>query len=90
MEALRTSYSERRADHIQPPDPKPDASQSFERSAARRKPTPTAGILRGTLHKGGRDTIERFEAIAPPVITDGEQRKYHNFWLLGRRAEVRP
>jgi 5-methyltetrahydropteroyltriglutamate--homocysteine methyltransferase len=27
-----------------------------------------------------RDTIERFEATRSPVITDGEQRKYHNFW----------
>lgn len=27
-----------------------------------------------------RDTIARFEATGSPVITDGEQRKYHNFW----------
>jgi 5-methyltetrahydropteroyltriglutamate--homocysteine methyltransferase len=27
-----------------------------------------------------RDTIERFEATGSPVITDGEQRKYENFW----------
>src|SRR5688572_2538176 len=27
-----------------------------------------------------KDTIERFEATGSPVITDGEQRKYHNFW----------
>lgn len=27
-----------------------------------------------------RDTIERFEATGSPVITDGEQWKYHNFW----------
>src|SRR5436305_2159189 len=27
-----------------------------------------------------RDTIECFEATNSPVITDGEQRKYHNFW----------
>lgn len=27
-----------------------------------------------------RDTIERFEATESPVITDGEQRKFHNFW----------
>src|SRR3954454_144607 len=27
-----------------------------------------------------RDTIERFEATGSPVFTDGEQRKYHNFW----------
>ncbi len=27
-----------------------------------------------------RDTITRFEATGSPVVTDGEQRKYHNFW----------
>src|ERR1700730_13880887 len=26
-----------------------------------------------------QDTIRRFEASGSPVITDGEQRKYHNF-----------
>ncbi len=27
-----------------------------------------------------QDTIERFEATGSPIITDGEQRKYQNFW----------
>jgi 5-methyltetrahydropteroyltriglutamate--homocysteine methyltransferase len=27
-----------------------------------------------------RETIERLEATGSPVITDGEQRKYQNFW----------
>lgn len=27
-----------------------------------------------------RDTVERFELTGSPVVTDGEQRKYHNFW----------
>jgi 5-methyltetrahydropteroyltriglutamate--homocysteine methyltransferase len=27
-----------------------------------------------------RDTIANFEATGSPVITDGEQHKYHNFW----------
>ena len=27
-----------------------------------------------------RDTVAKFEATGSPVITDGEQRKYHNFW----------
>jgi 5-methyltetrahydropteroyltriglutamate--homocysteine methyltransferase len=27
-----------------------------------------------------RDTIAGFQATGSPVITDGEQRKYHNFW----------
>jgi 5-methyltetrahydropteroyltriglutamate--homocysteine methyltransferase len=26
------------------------------------------------------NTLHRFEATGSPVITDGEQRKYHNFW----------
>ena len=30
-----------------------------------------------------KDTIERFEATGSPVVTDGEQRKYHNFWTYG-------
>jgi 5-methyltetrahydropteroyltriglutamate--homocysteine methyltransferase len=30
-----------------------------------------------------RDTIARFEAAGSPVVTDGEQRKYHNFWTYG-------
>jgi len=29
------------------------------------------------------DTIQRFEATGSPVITDGEQKKYHNFWTYG-------
>src|SRR5687767_980473 len=27
-----------------------------------------------------RDTLQQFEATGSPVVTDGEQRKYHNFW----------
>ncbi len=27
-----------------------------------------------------RDTIARFEETGSPVVTDGEPRKYHNFW----------
>lgn len=27
-----------------------------------------------------RETVLEFEATGSPVITDGEQRKYHNFW----------
>ena len=27
-----------------------------------------------------RDTIAGFEATGSPVVSDGEQRKYHNFW----------
>jgi len=30
-----------------------------------------------------RDTIQRFEAVGSPIVSDGEQRKYHNFWTYG-------
>ena len=33
-----------------------------------------------------RDTIQQFEATGSPVITDGEQRKYHNFWTIASKA----
>lgn len=36
--------------------------------------------LEPLYHDAIRDTIEQFEATGSPVITDGEQRKYHNFW----------
>ena len=35
----------------------------------------------GPLYEAAvRDTISQFEATGSPVITDGEQRKYHNFF----------
>jgi 5-methyltetrahydropteroyltriglutamate--homocysteine methyltransferase len=39
-----------------------------------------------------RDTIAEFEATGSPVITDGEQRKYHNFWTycVQRLANTAP
>ena len=37
-------------------------------------------VLEPLYEESVRDTIERFEATGSPVITDGEQRKYHNFW----------
>jgi 5-methyltetrahydropteroyltriglutamate--homocysteine methyltransferase len=41
----------------------------------------TADFLSDRLYEEAtRDTIERFEATGSPVITDGEQRKYQNFW----------
>ena len=41
---------------------------------------PTDPQLESLFDEAVRDTIERFEATGSPVITDGEQRKYHNFW----------
>jgi 5-methyltetrahydropteroyltriglutamate--homocysteine methyltransferase len=36
--------------------------------------------LDGLYDEAIRDTLLRFEATGSPVVTDGEQRKYHNFW----------
>ena len=36
--------------------------------------------LEGLYEHAIRDTIEQFETTGSPVISDGEQRKYHNFW----------
>lgn len=36
--------------------------------------------LEPLYEKAIQDTIEKFEATGSPMITDGEQRKYHNFW----------
>jgi methionine synthase II (cobalamin-independent) len=33
-----------------------------------------------TYEAAVRDTVDRFEATGSPIITDGEQRKYENFW----------
>jgi 5-methyltetrahydropteroyltriglutamate--homocysteine methyltransferase len=41
---------------------------------------PDAPSLDSLYEAAIRDTIERFEATGSPIITDGEQRKYHNFW----------
>ncbi len=41
---------------------------------------PENGALDALYEDAIRDTIERFEATGSPVITDGEQRTYHNFW----------
>jgi 5-methyltetrahydropteroyltriglutamate--homocysteine methyltransferase len=40
----------------------------------------TAPELDSLYDEAIRETIEQFEATGSPVITDGEQRKYHNFW----------
>jgi 5-methyltetrahydropteroyltriglutamate--homocysteine methyltransferase len=40
----------------------------------------TDPALESLYEEAIRDTIERFEATGSPVITDGEQKKYHNFW----------
>ena len=41
---------------------------------------PTDPALEPLYDAAVRDTIRAFEATGSPVVTDGEQRKYHNFW----------
>ncbi len=41
---------------------------------------PDNPVLDPLYDEAVRDTLKRFEATGSPVITDGEQRKYHNFW----------
>jgi 5-methyltetrahydropteroyltriglutamate--homocysteine methyltransferase len=48
-----------------------DALETIDADDARLEPLYEAAI---------KDTIERFEAVGSPMVTDGEQRKYHNFW----------
>ncbi|MEO5987366.1 MAG: 5-methyltetrahydropteroyltriglutamate--homocysteine methyltransferase [Candidatus Eisenbacteria bacterium] len=45
-----------------------------------------APSLEAAYERAVRDTVERFEATGSPVITDGEQRKYHNFWTYSVHA----
>ena len=40
----------------------------------------TDPVLDAVYEEAIRDTIRRFEGTGSPVITDGEQRKYQNFW----------
>jgi 5-methyltetrahydropteroyltriglutamate--homocysteine methyltransferase len=39
----------------------------------------TDPALEPLYEKAVRETIEEFESTGSPVITDGEQRKFHNF-----------
>ncbi|QYF93415.1 5-methyltetrahydropteroyltriglutamate--homocysteine methyltransferase [Massilia sp. PAMC28688] len=51
-----------------------------ELSAAANQDTAAGAQLDAMYEAAVRDTVARFEATGSPVITDGEQRKYHNFW----------
>lgn len=42
--------------------------------------TPEGAQLERLFDAAVQDTVRRFEATGSPVITDGEQRKVHNFW----------
>jgi 5-methyltetrahydropteroyltriglutamate--homocysteine methyltransferase len=45
-----------------------------------------ADLLEPLYEEAIRDTLVRFEETGSPVITDGEQRKYHNFWTYSVHA----
>jgi 5-methyltetrahydropteroyltriglutamate--homocysteine methyltransferase len=49
-------------------------------AVAERKGNVDDPALEPLFEEALRDTLVRFEATGSPVITDGEQRKYHNFW----------
>ncbi|MEO8698476.1 MAG: 5-methyltetrahydropteroyltriglutamate--homocysteine methyltransferase, partial [Kofleriaceae bacterium] len=55
--------------------PRPESLLAALTTSPARSPT-----LEPLYDAATRDTIRRFEATGSPVITDGEQRKYHNFW----------
>lgn len=50
-----------------------EAARSFDRGEIARE------ALDRLYDEATRDTVQRFEATGSPVISDGEQRKYHNF-----------
>jgi 5-methyltetrahydropteroyltriglutamate--homocysteine methyltransferase len=50
-----------------------DAQAAFERGEL------AAPVLEDIATEAVRDTLARFEATGSPVLSDGEQRKYHNF-----------
>jgi 5-methyltetrahydropteroyltriglutamate--homocysteine methyltransferase len=52
----------------------PELIEAIERDG------PESAALDPLYEAAVRDTIERFEATGSPVVTDGEQRKYQNFW----------
>jgi 5-methyltetrahydropteroyltriglutamate--homocysteine methyltransferase len=52
-------------------------------------PDPADSALEPLYDEAIRDTITQFEATGSPVTTDGEQRKYHNFWTQTAFARIR-
>lgn len=49
-------------------------------AVARRNGNSDDPALEPLFESAIEDTVARFEATGSPVVTDGEQRKYHNFW----------
>ena len=55
--------------------PRPPSADRSRHAGGRRRSGPG-----GAYDAAVRDTVKQFEATGSPVITDGEQWKYHNFW----------
>ncbi len=64
---------------IIPTEPIGSIPRPPELVAAADQDTASGAQLDAMYDAAVRDTVERFEATGSPVITDGEQRKYHNF-----------
>ena len=65
---------------IIPTEPIGSIPRPPELIAAANQDTAEGAQLDAMYEAAVRDTVEQFEATGSPVITDGEQRKHHNFW----------
>ena len=65
---------------IIPTEPIGSIPRPPELVAAANQDTAEGAQLDAMYDAAVRDTVQRFEATGSPVITDGEQRKYHNFF----------
>ena len=63
-----------------PTEPIEDLRDLAGLSRQLKTPMLTVRALEALYDRAVRETIAAFEATGSPVITDGEQRKYHNFW----------
>lgn len=68
---------------IIPTEPIGSIPRPAELVAAVNQDTAFGPQLEAMFDAAVRDTVAQFEATGSPVITDGEQRKYHNFWTYG-------
>lgn len=65
---------------IIPTEPIGSIPRPPELIAAANQDTADGAQLDAMYEAAVRDTVLQFEATGSPVVTDGEQRKYHNFW----------
>ena len=65
---------------IIPTEPIGSIPRPPELIAAANQDTAAGPQLDAMYEAAVRDTVLQFEATGSPVVTDGEQRKYHNFW----------